>query len=40
MKKALQLKISTTEAIIFVALVGWIIASIFVPLPEISSLGA
>ncbi len=39
MKKFLQLEITKTEAIIFTALVCWIIASIFVPLPEVSSLG-
>lgn len=39
MKQAIQLKITKTEAIIFTALVAWIIASIFVPLPEVSSLG-
>ena len=39
MKKILHLDITKTEAIIFTALVVWIIASIFVPLPEVSSLG-
>lgn len=39
MKKILRLEITKTEAIIFTALVCWIIASIFVPLPEINSLG-
>ena len=40
MKKALRLEISTTEAIVFIAIIGWIIASIFVPLPEVNSLGS
>ncbi|HMU09326.1 MAG TPA: hypothetical protein PKJ94_01260 [Ferruginibacter sp.] len=40
MKKFLRLEISTTETIIFIALVGWIVASIFVPLPEVNSLGS
>ena len=40
MKKSLRLEISKTEAIIFILLVGWIVASIFVPLPEVSSLGS
>lgn len=40
MKKILHLEISKTEAIIFTALICWIVASIFVPLPEISSLGS
>jgi len=39
MKKALRLEISTTEAIVFLAIIGWIIASCFVPLPEVNSLG-
>jgi hypothetical protein len=40
MKKFLRLEISKTEAIIFLALICWIIASIFVPLPEVNSLGS
>jgi hypothetical protein len=40
MKKFLHLEISITEAIIFLAIVGWIAASCFVKLPEINSLGA
>ena len=39
MKKDIQLKITKTEAFLFAALVVWIIASVFVPLPEVSSLG-
>jgi hypothetical protein len=40
MKKILQLEISKTEAIIFTALICWIVASIFIPLPSVSSLGS
>ncbi|HRI23145.1 MAG TPA: hypothetical protein PLZ45_00660 [Ferruginibacter sp.] len=40
MKKFLQLRISTTETILFIALVCWIVASCFVPLPEVNSLGS
>ena len=40
MKKSLQLEISRTETVIFVLLVTWIIASIFIPLPEVNSLGS
>jgi hypothetical protein len=40
MKKILQLEISKTEAIIFTALICWILASIFIPLPDVSSLGS
>jgi hypothetical protein len=39
MKKYLQLEISTTEAIVFIAIIGWIVASCFVPLPDVNSLG-
>jgi hypothetical protein len=39
MKKYLQLEISTSETIAFVAILCWIVASCFVPLPEVSSLG-
>jgi hypothetical protein len=39
MKKILRLEISKTEAVIFLALVSWIIASCFVELPDVNSLG-
>lgn len=39
MKKYLHLEVSKTETIIFIAILGWIIASCFVPLPEVNSLG-
>ncbi|HMK04380.1 MAG TPA: hypothetical protein VK489_09320 [Ferruginibacter sp.] len=39
MKKFLHLEISATETIVFLALVGWIVASMFVQLPEVNSLG-
>jgi len=40
MKKHLRLEISKTEAVIVIALVAWIVASIFIPLPEVNSLGS
>jgi hypothetical protein len=40
MKKILHLEISKAEAIIFGALICWIVASIFIPLPDVSSLGS
>jgi hypothetical protein len=40
MKKALHLEISKKELIAFIVLVAWIVASCFVPLPEVNSLGA
>ena len=39
MKKFLQIEISKAEAITFIIIVCWIVASCFVPLPEVSSLG-
>lgn len=39
MKKQIPLEISRTETVIFVLLVCWILASCFVPLPEVTSLG-
>jgi hypothetical protein len=39
MKKFLQLEISTAETIAFIAILCWIAASCFVPLPEVNSLG-
>lgn len=40
MKQYLSLQISKTEAFVFVLLLCWIIASCFVPIPEVNSLGA
>jgi len=40
MKKQIQLEMSRTETVIFLLLVSWIVASCFVPLPEVNSLGA
>ncbi len=40
MKKDIPLELSRTEAIVFILLVCWILASCFVPLPEVSSLGS
>ncbi len=40
MKQYLSLQISKSEAIMFVLLLCWIIASFFVPIPEVNSLGA
>ncbi|MCX6313151.1 MAG: hypothetical protein NTX08_00285 [Sphingobacteriales bacterium] len=40
MKKDIPLEISKTEAIVFILLLCWIIASCFVPLPEVNSLGS
>ncbi|HMC99615.1 MAG TPA: hypothetical protein VKH37_05665 [Ferruginibacter sp.] len=40
MKKNIPLEITKTEAIVFILLVSWIIASIFIPLPDVNSLGA
>lgn len=40
MKQYLSLQISKTETIVFVLLLCWIIASCFVPIPEVNSLGA
>jgi len=40
MKKYLRLELSKTETIVFIVLLGWIIASCFVPLPEVNSLGS
>jgi hypothetical protein len=40
MKKNIPLEISKTEAIVFILLLCWIIASCFVPLPEVNSLGS
>ena len=39
MKKIIPLEMSKTETIVFILLVGWIIASCFVPLPQVNSLG-
>lgn len=40
MKKNIPLVITKTEAVIFILVVSWIIASIFIPLPEVNSLGS
>jgi len=40
MKKFLQIEITTGEIIAFIAILCWIAASCFVPLPEVNSLGA
>lgn len=40
MKKYLHLDISALETVLFIALIVWIIAGCFVPLPEVNSLGA
>jgi len=39
MKNILRLQLSTAETIAFIAIMCWIIASCFVPLPEVNSLG-
>jgi hypothetical protein len=40
MKKYLRLELSKTETIVFIVLLSWIIASCFIPLPEVNSLGS
>ena len=40
MKKYLHLEITKTEAIVFILLMCWIIASAFVPIPDVNSLGS
>jgi len=39
MKKYLSIEMSTGEVIVFVLVLAWITASVFVPLPEVNSLG-
>ena len=39
MKQSISLELTKTETIVFILLVGWIIASCFVPLPDVNSLG-
>ena len=39
MKTNIPLEISRTETIVFILLMCWILASCFVPLPEVNSLG-
>ncbi len=39
MKKYLNLEISKLELVGFILIIGWIIASAFVPLPAVCSLG-
>jgi len=40
MKKEIPLELSKTEAIVFILLVCWIVASCFVTLPDVNSLGS
>jgi len=40
MKKILHLEISKKEMIAFIVLISWIVASFFVPIPDLNSLGA
>jgi len=40
MKQFFSIKLSKGEAIAFIIIMAWIVASLFVPLPEVSSLGA
>ena len=39
MKKYLQVEMTKSETIALVIIMSWIIASFFVPLPEVNSLG-
>jgi hypothetical protein len=39
MKKYFEIELSKTELFAFILIVGWIVASVFVPLPEVNSLG-
>lgn len=39
MKKYLQIEISKAEALALIAIISWIVASCFVDLPEVNSLG-
>lgn len=39
MKKIFSIELSKGELIAFIAIVTWIVASVFVPLPEVNSLG-
>jgi hypothetical protein len=40
MKKLFSIELSLSEKIAVVLIVGWIVASFFVPLPNVNSLGA
>jgi hypothetical protein len=39
MKKYLSIELSKGETIALIAIMTWIVASFFVPLPEVNSLG-
>lgn len=39
MKKYLQIELTVAETLGFIAIVCWITASCFVPLPDVNSLG-
>lgn len=39
MKQFFSIKLSKGETIAFVIIVTWIVASLFVPLPDVNSLG-
>lgn len=39
MKKFFAIELSKTELFAFLLIIGWIVASVFVPLPEVNSLG-
>lgn len=39
MKKYFNIELSKTELVGFILIIGWIIASMLVPLPEVCSLG-
>ena len=40
MKQILPVELTKTEAVVFLLLVCWIVASCFIPLPEVNSLGS
>ena len=40
MKKNIPIELTKTETVVFILLVCWIIASVFVPLPDVNSLGS
>lgn len=39
MKKTLPIEMTKTETVVFILLISWIVASCFVPLPDVNSLG-
>jgi hypothetical protein len=39
MKKFFEIELSKKELFALLLIVGWIVASVFVPLPEVNSLG-